>query len=99
MAETVAINGLTLCHKNSSGFVRSTLPDVCYSPVHPVPYTNTAYATTLADGTTTVLAHGGAMNGILGSRFATSIGDEPGTGGGVVSGVNMSEATFISFSP
>lgn len=99
MNETVSINGLTLCHKNSDGFVRSTLPDVCKSPGAPVPYVNTAYAKTLADGTTTVRSHGGAMNGVLGSRFATSIGDEPGVGGGVISGVNMSEATFITFSP
>src|SRR5690349_2525225 len=99
MRETVSIDGLTLCHKNSTGFVRSTLPDVCKSPSAPVPYTNVAFAATLADGTTTVLSHGGAMNGILGSQFATSIGDEPGVGGGVVSGVNMAEATFISFSP
>jgi len=99
MMETVAVNGLTLCHKNSSGFVRSTLPDVCKSPSTPVPYTNIAFASTLADGTTTVHSNGGAMCGILGSRFATSIGDEPGVGGGVVSGVNKSEATFISLSP
>jgi hypothetical protein len=99
MRETVSINGLTLCHKNSDGFVRSTLPDVCKSPSAPVPYTNVAFAKTLADGTVTVRSNGGAMNGVLGSRFATSIGDEPGVGGGVVSGVNMSEATFISFSP
>ena len=99
MRETVAVNGLTLCHKNSDGYVRSTLPDVCRSPTQPIPYTNTAYARTLADGTTTVFSNGGAMNGILGSRFATSIGDEPGVGGGIVSGVNMKEATFISFSP
>ncbi len=99
MKETVSINGLTLCHKNSDGFVRSTLPDVCKSPSTPVPYTNVAFAKTLADGTVTVRSNGGAMNGVLGSRFATSIGDEPGVGGGVVSGVNMSEATFISFSP
>ncbi len=99
MRETVAVNGLTLCHKNSDGYVRSTLPDVCKSPTQPVPYTNTAFAKTLANGTTTVFSNGGAMNGILGSRFATSVGDEPGVGGGVISGVNMKEATFISFSP
>ncbi len=99
MRETVALNGLTLCHKNSDGYVRSTLPDVCRSPSQPVPYTNTAYAKTLENGTTTVLSNGGAMNGVLGSRFATSVGDEPGVGGGIISGVNMKEATFISFSP
>lgn len=99
MSETVKINGLTLCHRNSMGFVSSTLPDVCKTPDIPVPYVNMAYAATLAGGTTTVLSHGGGMNGVLGAKFATSIGNEPGVGGGVVSGVNMAEATFLSFSP
>lgn len=99
MKETVSVNGLTLCHKNSDGWVRSTLPDVCKSPTYPAPYTNVAFARDLADGTKTVRSHGGAMNGIKGSRFATSIGDEPGTGGGVISGVNKSEATWLSWSP
>ncbi|QND51897.1 DUF4150 domain-containing protein [Phyllobacterium sp. 628] len=99
MNETVAINGITLCHKNSTGWVRSTLPDVCKSPTIPVPYTNIAFARDLAKGTTTVLSHGGAMNGIKGSEFSISYGDEPGVGGGVISGVNKHRATFLSWSP
>lgn len=99
MTETVLINKLSLCHKHSTGWVRSTLPDVCKSPVSPVPYTNVAYAKDLADGTVTVFSHGGAMNGIKGSRFAVSTGDEGGTGGGVVSGVNLHQATWLSWSP
>jgi hypothetical protein len=99
MQETVAINGITLCHKHSDGWVRSTLPDVCKSPAAPVPYTNVAFAKDLDNGTKTVFSHGGAMNGVKGSRFATSIGDEPGVGGGVISGVNMHEATWLSWSP
>ncbi|MGV1952814.1 hypothetical protein ACQZ44_18510 [Agrobacterium vitis] len=63
MQETVSINDLTLCHKHSDGWVRSTLPDLCISQDKPVPYTNTAYARALAKGTTTVFSHGGAMNG------------------------------------
>ncbi len=99
MTETVLINKITLCHKNSTGWVRSTLPDVCKSPVSPAPYTNVAYARDLADGTVSVHSHGGAMNGVKGSRFAVSQGDEPGTGGGVKSGVNLHEATWLSWSP
>ncbi|OLP45040.1 DUF4150 domain-containing protein [Rhizobium oryziradicis] len=99
MQETVSINGLTLCHKHSDGWVRSTLPDVCRSPDKPVPYTNTAYARDLAKGTTTVFSHGGAMNGIKGSEFYRSFGDEPGTGGGVKSGVHLDRATWLSWSP
>ncbi|THF50762.1 DUF4150 domain-containing protein [Allorhizobium terrae] len=99
MQETVSINGLTLCHKHSDGWVRSTLPDVCKSPDKPVPYTNTAYARDLAKGTTTVFSHGGAMNGIKGSEFFRSFGDEPGNGGGVKSGVHLDRATWLSWSP
>lgn len=100
MDETVKINDLTLCHKHSPwGVTRSTLPDVCRSPTAPVPYTNVAYARDLEDGTTTVRSHGGAMNGVKGSRFFPSYGDEPGTGGGMLSGVNQHEATWLSWSP
>ncbi|MEJ6391615.1 PAAR-like domain-containing protein [Gymnodinialimonas sp. 2305UL16-5] len=99
MQETVAINGLTLCHKNASGFVQSTLPDVCKAPKHPAPFTNVAFAKDLAKGTTTVHSHGGAMCGIKGSEFSTSIGDEPGVGKGVKSGTQLDRATFLSWSP
>jgi hypothetical protein len=99
MKETVNVNGLTLCHKHSDGFTRSTLPDVCKSPTAPVPYTNVAFARDLVDGTVTVFSHNGAMNGIKGSRFAVSTGDNPGVGLGVKSGAVMSEATWLSWSP
>lgn len=101
MKETIRVNGITLCHKHSNGYVRSTLPDVCLTPPKPVPipYTNTAFACDLADGTTTVFSHEGAMNGVRGSRFAKSIGDEPGSSGGVKSGTHLHEATFLSWSP
>ncbi|WP_162561133.1 DUF4150 domain-containing protein [Methylobacterium terrae] len=94
------MNDLTLCHKHSAiGFVRATLPDVCRSPVAPVPYSNVAYARDLENGTVSVRSHGGAMNGVKGSRFYPSYDDEPGTGGGVTSGVNRHEATWLSWSP
>ncbi|MBA8902423.1 PAAR-like domain-containing protein [Phyllobacterium sp. P30BS-XVII] len=98
MQETVSINGITLCHKHSDGWVRSTLPDVCKAPTIPVPFTNIAFAKDLAKGTKTVFSHDGAMNGVKGSEFSVSIGDEPGVGGGVISGVNMHRATFLSWS-
>lgn len=97
--ETVGINGLSLCHKNSTGFVRSTLPDFCKTPGYPVPFVNVAFARDLACGTTSVRSHGGAMCGVKGSEFSVSYGDEPGRGGGVKSGVNLHRATFLSWSP
>jgi len=100
--ETIRVNGLTLCHKHSDGFVRSTLPDVCRTPSagnQPVPYDNVAYARDLENGTRTVFSHGGAMNGVKGSYFARSCGDEPGASGGVKSGTHMGKATFLTWSP
>lgn len=97
--ETVGINGLSLCHKNSTGFVRSTLPDFCKAPGNPVPFVNVAFARDLAKGTTSVRSHKGAMCGIKGSEFSISYGDEPGRGGGVKSGANLHRATFLSWSP
>lgn len=99
MPETVSINGLTLCHKNSTGMVTATLPDVCKTPSYPVPYPNIAFSRDLAKGTKTVKSHDGAMNGIKGCEFSVSIGDDPGTGGGVKSGVNKDKATFLMWSP
>ncbi|MER0240398.1 PAAR-like domain-containing protein [Fulvimarina sp. MAC8] len=64
-----------------------------------MPFTNVAFAKDLAKGTTSVFSHGGAMNGVKGSEFYKSIGDEPGVGGGVKSGVNLHRATFLSWSP
>jgi Domain of unknown function (DUF4150) len=81
LMETVGINGLTLCHKHSDGWVRPALPDVCKAPTVPVPFVNVAFAKDLAKGTKTVFSHGGAMNGIKGSEFSKSIGDEPSIGG------------------
>ncbi len=96
---TVRVNGLTMAHEGTGGYVISTLPDVCKSPDKPVPYTNVSYITTLEKGTRTVSADGGNMIAVKGSEQASSVGDEPGIGGGVKSGVNMHRATWLSWSP
>jgi hypothetical protein len=100
MGVTININGLSLVHKCSGGVSRATLPDVCKTPPNaaPVPYPNTSFSKTLAKGTTTVKVDGGNMAAVRGSEFSTSIGDEPGTLGGVKSGVNMKESTWLTFS-
>lgn len=100
MAVTVKVNKLSLVHRGSDGVSRATLPDVCKTPpsMIPVGYPNVSFSKDLAKGTTTVFADGGNMIANNGSEFATSIGDEPGTGGGVVSGVNMKESTWITYS-
>lgn len=99
MVDTVVVNGLFMCHQHSEGSTRSTLPDVCKSPVQPVPYTNVAFAKDLRKGTESVRSHGGASNGVKGSEFYKSIGDELGVGGGIKSGTLKAEATWLSWSP
>jgi len=103
MAPTVTVNGLTLCHQGSGGIATSTLPDICKTPtpVGPVDiaYVNIAMDKDLAGGSGTVNADGGNSIAIEGCTFSKSVGDEPGSNGGVSSGVNLGEASFISFSP
>lgn len=99
MPVTININNLSLAHRGSEGFSKATLPDVCKTPPGvPVPYPNITYSKDVAEGTTTVLADGGNMIAVKGSMFTPSQGDEPGTMGGVKSGVNMKESTWITYS-
>ncbi|EIE9077067.1 DUF4150 domain-containing protein [Salmonella enterica] len=97
---TININGLTLCHKGSSGVSHNTLPDVCKTPPFgvPVPYENEAYSADLIKGTTSVSADGGNMIANVGSQFARSVFDEAGSMGGILSGTNMAETEWISHS-
>ena len=100
MGVTINVNGLTLCHKGSGGVTHNTLPDICKTPDKGVPkdFDNEAYASDLANGTTTVFADGGNMIGNFGSIFATSVLDEGGMLGGIKSGTFMAEADFITHS-
>jgi len=102
MSVTINVNGLSLCHKASSGVTTATIPDICKTPTNagpvPVPYPNIALSADLAKGTTTVKADGGNMIAHKSSEFSKSSGDEAGTVGGVKSGVNMGKATWITWS-
>jgi hypothetical protein len=102
MAVKINVNGLTLCHKASNGISTATVPDVCKTPSPggpvPIPYPNVAMSSDLAKGTTTVSADGENMCANYGSEFSVSAGDEPGTVGGVKSGVFKKEATWITYS-
>ena len=101
MAVSINVNGLTQCHKGSGGVVRATLPDLCKTPPAknaPLPYPNIAFSSDLAKGTTTVFADGGMSCANRGSEFSKSIGDEPGSGGGVKSGTHLDRATWLSWS-
>lgn len=100
MTVTIKINDITLCHKGSRGVAKSTLPDLCKTPPNalPVAYVNVAKSSDLAKGTKTVKADGGNMCAINGSEFSCSTGDEAGSLGGVLSGTNLAEATWITYS-
>ncbi len=98
MVPTLVVNKLTVVHKKSDGISTAT-PDACLTPAPPVPvvYVNVAFSKDLANQARTVFADGERI-AVKDSYFATSIGDEPGTAGGVVSGVNKGKAIFANYS-
>lgn len=97
---TVFANGQGLTNKGSGAVVVSG-PDVCLTPmgnsVVPIPYTNTAKSSTLAEGTTSVKVDGN-MAAVEGCCYKTSTGDEPGNKKGVGSGTVCDKAEFINSS-
>lgn len=84
----------------SGGVSHNTLPDVCKTLGEgvPVPYENEAYSSDLVKGTVSVFADGGNMIANVGSQFARSVFDEPGSMGGIKSRTNKAEAEWISHS-
>jgi hypothetical protein len=105
MPVTIKVNGTSngLVHKGTTHFAKSTAPDVCKTPSPagpvPIPYPIIiSMSSDLANGTTTIKADGGNICANKGSEFSRCSGDEAGTAGGVVSNVNMKEATWILYS-
>lgn len=100
MPITIEVNKLSLVHKGSEGVSLATLPDLCITPpiMLPIGYPNVTFSKDLAHGTTTVSADGGSPIAVRGSEFNPSTGDELGLGGGILSGVNMGESTWITYS-
>lgn len=101
MPSHIVVNGLGLTYKGTVGISMATIPDVCKTPTPggpiPLPYPNIAQQSSLKGGTTTVFAKG-KMIAIKGSQYGSSNGDEPGTAGGVKSGVNMKATDWITYS-
>ncbi|MCF7918856.1 MAG: DUF4150 domain-containing protein [Candidatus Cloacimonetes bacterium] len=99
---TVAGNKLSLCHKGCGGVAIASIPDVCKTPgpmgMIVSPFPNIAQTADLQGGSTKVKADGNSI-AIQGSKLSRSTGDEAGVGGGIISGVNMGEAAFTTFSP
>ncbi len=101
MIPTTIVNKLTVVHKKSGGSITSGPPDVCKTPSSggpvPVPYVNVAFSKDLVKGTKTIKVDGVPI-AIKTSEFSTSTGDEPGSVGGVSSGVNKGIAKFTNYS-
>ena len=107
MGTGVFANGDEICCQASDGKSPVAFPDVCVSPPPPpagpvpLPYPNTAFASDLANGSTTVFIKSSAVALKDQSYFSTSTGDEPATEAftkGVVSQVIKGKAYFVAWS-
>jgi hypothetical protein len=100
---TVRVTGMVeaLVHNGGSWQSIATLPDVCKTPTPsgpvPMPYPNISNTSTLTGGTTTVKVDGGSMAAVKGSKFAMSMGDEPGTLGGIKSSTFKQASTWLTY--
>lgn len=85
MDTRVYINNREACSKASDGVSKAAFPDPCWTPPSPpagpivVPYPNTAYASALKDGTTTIFVCNSMVAKENISYFSTSTGDEGAT--------------------
>ncbi len=101
MGVSVGVNFLSVVHKSSNG-VTIAFPDVCKTPVPPagpipIPYPNIAKSSDTAKGTKKVKCDGNPVC-VKDSNFKTSVGDEPGSVGGIISGKTKGKAEFVMFS-
>ncbi|EJH7015830.1 DUF4150 domain-containing protein [Salmonella enterica] len=108
METQVYINDREASSKASDGVSKAAFPDPCWTPPPPpagpivVPYPNTAYASTMKAGTTTVFICNSMVAKEDISYFSTSTGDEGATQTqpkGVITGVIKGKAYFKSWSP
>lgn len=95
MAQTTFANTRGIVHTQSGGS-STVFPDVCKTP-SPVPFTNVGRATDTSQGPTTVKTDG-QMPMVKAAKYAKSIGDEPGTHGGVISQVHRDVCEFLTYS-
>ncbi|HDH0829068.1 TPA: DUF4150 domain-containing protein [Klebsiella oxytoca] len=108
METQVYINDREASSKASDGVSKAAFPDPCWTPPPTpagpivVPYPNTAYASTMKAGTTTVFICNSMVAKEDISYFSTSTGDEGATQTqpkGVITGVIKGKAYFKSWSP
>ncbi|WDD96704.1 DUF4150 domain-containing protein [Thalassomonas actiniarum] len=100
MGTTVYANGRGVVHKQSGG-MSLVFPDVCKTPTPggpvPIPYPNTGKASDTSSGTKKVKVDG-QMAMVKGANYSSSMGDEAGSVGGVVSGVTRGKCEFMLYS-
>lgn len=88
-------------HKGSGG-MSLVFPDVCKTPAPPapfvpIPYPNIGKSSDTSQGTTKVEADGNMVM-VKGAKYMMSAGDEPGTIGGMISGVFKQECEYLMYS-
>ena len=88
-------------HKGSGG-MSLVFPDVCKTPAPPlgpipIPYPNLGKSSDTSQGTTKVQADG-QMVMVKGAKYMMSAGDEPGSAGGIISGVFKQECEYLMYS-
>ena len=100
MAQTTFANLRGIAHKGSGG-MSVVFPDVCKTPAAPspipIPYPNIGRSADTSQGPTSVKTDG-KMPMVKGATYSRSSGDEPGTLGGIISGVNRSVCEFMLYS-
>ena len=100
MGQTTFANCRGIAHKGSGG-MSIVFPDVCQVPTGvgpiPIPFPNIGQSSDTSEGPGTVKCDG-QMPMVKGAKYSKTSGDEPGTVGGVVSGVNMKAAEFLLYS-
>lgn len=98
MSVTVTVNDREVVTRASGGFSLAS-PNVCLLPDGtPVPFVSLALASALERAAASVLADGFPV-ATAASELTPTTGDEPGQGGGVLSGTVSGKASFLTFSP
>lgn len=100
MATTVFANGRGIVHETSNG-MSIVFPDVCNTPSAagpiPIPYPNIGKSSDTSKGPRSIKVDGSTAM-VEGAEYRMTSGDEAGTVGGVISGVNRGPAEFMTFS-
>lgn len=100
MATKVSVNSRTVVHASSNG-IAAGFPDLCKTPTPagpiPIPYPNIAKSSDTDQGSESITVDGNPIM-LEESVFKTSMGNEAGSAGGVVSNTTKGKAKFVNYS-